>query len=203
MDTRDKRRRAAGLGLLGACAVAALALVGWALHGGGRTGTGQTATDVQAGPAPVAAAPRPVETQDEIAREVSASLESWRRAVLNRDPDAVIRLDDLFRREPARYVDGLVASARTEGNERVRAFSTRVLGKLKKVELAGVFQQLLSDPSPYVRQNAAWGLGELAADQDGGRDAAKRALAELRHVRATDPAADTRAAARGALERLE
>jgi HEAT repeat protein len=77
-----------------------------------------------------------------------------------------------------------------------------VLGKLKSAALADVFETLLADKSPFVRQNAAWALGELAADADG-RTAARRAVAELRHARAKDPAPDVRTAASGALARLE
>jgi len=84
----------------------------------------------------------------------------------------------------------------------VRAFSTRVLGKYKSPTLADTFDALLADKSPFVRQNAAWALGELAAQADG-RAAAQRAVAELRHARAKDPAPDVRTAARGALARLE
>ena len=53
---------------------------------------------------------------------------------------------------------------RKDANERVRAFSTRVLGKFKQVELAETFERLLEDGSPFVRQNAAWALGELGAE---------------------------------------
>ena len=96
----------------------------------------------------------------------------------------------------------MVHLAATDPNERVRAFSTRVLGKLRQPALADAFEQLLEDGSPFVRQNAAWALGELGADADG-RAAARHALAELRHVRARDPAGDVRTAAGGALDKLE
>ena len=66
----------------------------------------------------------------------------------------------------------------------------------------GVFEELLADKSPFVRQNAAWALGELAAVDDG-RAAARHAVAELRHARSRDPAPDVRSAAKGALARLE
>ena len=85
--------------------------------------------------------------------------------------------------------------AEAEENERVRAFSTRVLGKLKNAALAPLYRRLLSDKSPYVRQNAAWALGELGA-------AAAPALAELQTASTKDPANDVRAAARDALGKL-
>ena len=70
---------------------------------------------------------------------------------------------------------------------------------MERVEL---FERLLSDKSSYVRQNAAWALGELA-ETTNGHIVTRHALAELRHVQAKDPAGDVRVAARGALEKLE
>jgi HEAT repeat protein len=142
------------------------------------------------------------ETPEAIAEDVAASLAAWRQAVLAKDADAVVRLDRTFVNSPDRYRAALIESARSESDERVRAFSTRVLGKQKSPALADLFEALLADRSPFVRQNAAWALGELAVDADG-RAAARRAVAELRHARAKDPAADVRTAAKGALARLE
>ena len=93
-------------------------------------------------------------------------------------------------------------SAASDDNERVRAFSTRELGKLKRADLAPAFTQLLDDKSPFVRQNAAWALGELSAG-DEGRAAARQAIAELRQVVKHDPAGEVRAAARTTLDRIE
>ena len=90
-------------------------------------------------------------------------MNAWRGAIAHRDPDVVTKLDATFREQPDRYASALVDSARSDGDERVRAFSTRVLGKLGRAELAAVFSGLLADGSPYVRLNAAWALGELSA----------------------------------------
>jgi HEAT repeat protein len=111
-------------------------------------------------------------------------------------------LDRAFLAAPDRYRAALEASAKGESDERVRAFSTRELGKYRDAALAGLFQTQLGDKSPFVRQNAAWALGELAAHDDG-RAAARHAAAELRHTRAKDPAPDVRTAARDALARLD
>ena len=100
-----------------------------------------------------------------------------------------------FRQTPARYTAALAASAEGDGNERVRAFSTRVLGKLKNAAEAPLYQRLLTDKSPYVRQNAAWALGELGP-------AAAPAVAELQKASARDPANDVRSAAKAALAKL-
>jgi len=136
-----------------------------------------------------------------VAKEVAAVLSSWRNAILEKDADTVVRLDLTFLEEPEHYAAALVDSARTDSNERVRAFSTRELGKFARADLADLFGQLLADPSPYVRQNAAWALGELARAPEG-RVAAESALAVLRRVNKRDPAGDVRSAARGALDRL-
>ena len=162
---------------------------------------GSSLRGLEAAPATVPALPVP-ETPEAIAQDVTASLAAWRQAILVRDADAVVRLDRAFVNDPARYRAALVESARSETDERVRAFSTRVLGKQKNPALADLFETSLADKSAFVRQNAAWALGELAADADG-RAAARRAVAELRHARARDPAVDVRTAAKGALARLE
>jgi len=142
------------------------------------------------------------ETPEEIAAEVEKSMTAWRQAILAKDGELVMKLDRAFMSSPDRYRAALEISAKSETDERVRAFSTRVLGKLKSPALAALFEQLLADKSQFVRQNAAWGLGELAAQEEG-RVAARRAVAELRHARAKDPAAEVRMAAKGALARLE
>jgi len=149
--------------------------------------------------APVWPAP---ETPEQIEAKVTSSLAAWRQAILVRDADTVIALDRAFLGAPDQYRATLEASVNTETDERVRAFSTRELGKYKNPALAPLFEAKLADKSPFVRQNAAWALGELAA-QDDGRTAARHAVAELRHARTKDPARDVRTAAKTALARLE
>jgi HEAT repeat protein len=127
---------------------------------------------------------------------------AWRGAIAHRDPDVVTKLDTTFREQPDQYTGALVESARSDGDERVRAFSTRVLGKLGRGELAPVFSALLADASPYVRLNAAWALGELSAA--GKAPPATRAtVASLKRLRRGDPDGDVRSAAQDALERLK
>jgi HEAT repeat protein len=119
-----------------------------------------------------------------------------------KDAQTVVALDLAFRQQPEVYSPALAKSAETEGNERVRAFSTRVLGKLRRPDLEPVYERLLSDKSVYVRQNAAWALGELGA-APAGRVVAEHALPELRHVRSRDPANEVRLAAKDALNKIE
>ncbi|HXJ20076.1 MAG TPA: HEAT repeat domain-containing protein [Polyangia bacterium] len=140
--------------------------------------------------------PPPPETPEQAAHQVEDAMMRWRAAILTKDAATVIALDMDFRSRPARYREALEKSARSDENERVRAFSTRVLGKLKNAGEATLFQQLLADASPYVRQNAAWGLGEL-----GGAGAV--AAAELRRARSKDTAEAVRLAARDALGKVE
>jgi HEAT repeat protein len=142
------------------------------------------------------------ETREQIAAEVAGALATWRQAILDRNAETVVALDSAFLASPDRYREALAESARTETDDRVRAFSTRALGKYRNPALAALFEAQLTDKSPYVRQNAAWALGELGA-QDDGRAAARRAVAPLRHAHAKDPAADVRTAAGSALARLE
>jgi HEAT repeat protein len=126
----------------------------------------------------------------------------WRTAVVVKDAETVVALDLAFRQLPDLYTDALAKSAETEANERVRAFSTRVLGKLKRPDQEPLYERLLADKSVYVRQNAAWALGELGAVGPG-RAAAEHAVSELRHVHARDPANEVRLAAKDALNKLE
>jgi hypothetical protein len=135
-------------------------------------------------------------------RPVDSALAAWRTAILVKDARTVIAMDLAFTGDPRRFTPALLKSAEGDDDERVRAFSTRVLGKLGSPALADAFQRLLDDKSPYVRENAAWALGQLAVRTDG-RQAAQPVLAELRRVRSQDPAADVRTAAAGALKKLE
>src|SRR5947207_1380611 len=116
------------------------------------------------------------ETKEQIEAEVKSSLVAWRQAILLRDADTVVTLDRAFLASPERYRAAFEAAVKTETDERVRAFCTRELGKFKNPGLAGLFQKLLADKSQFVRQNAAWALGELAT-QDEGRTAARQAAA--------------------------
>lgn len=142
------------------------------------------------------AVPSPPETPDQSAREIDREMMRWRMAILNKDAPTVISCDMDFKQDPSRYREALEKSAQGDENERVRAFSTRVLGKMKNSDEAPVFKRLLADSSPYVRQNAAWALGEL-------RGAGAVAVADLRRVRARDSAEAVRAAAKDALGKVE
>src|SRR5262245_15258218 len=78
------------------------------------------------------------ETKEQIDAEVKSSLAAWRQAILVRDADTVGTLDRAFLASPERYRAALEAAAKTETDERVRAFCTRELGKFKNPALAGL-----------------------------------------------------------------
>jgi hypothetical protein len=198
MSWGDKRWLAAGL-LVVATGAAVVAIRGNA----GREATRSSAPGETAfGGFRTRDLPTPPDPPEVIAKRVEVAMSSWRTAILVRDADAVLALDREFLGAPDRYGDALTTCAQTDGDERVRAFCTRVLGKFKSSERVALFERLLSDKSSYVRQNAAWALGELA-ETTNGLIVTRHALAELRHVQAKDPAGDVRAAAKGALEKLE
>jgi hypothetical protein len=133
--------------------------------------------------------------------QVESAMAAWRAAILEKRAELVVSLDGAFALLPGRYGPELVKLAEGDPDERVRAFSTRVLGKMKNVALVDDFRRLLEDKSPFVRQNAAWALGELAL-RPGGREAAEAAFDELRQAQ-DDPATEVRAAATNALKALQ
>jgi len=157
-----------------------------------------------AGPLGPSGAPTAMQAQspEAIERDVDGAMTRWRTAVVAKDAETVVALDLTFRELPDLYTNALAKSAETEANERVRAFSTRVLGKLKRPEQERLYERLLADKSVFVRQNAAWALGELGAAGNG-RAAAAHAVTELRQARARDPANEVRLAAKDALNKLE
>jgi hypothetical protein len=135
--------------------------------------------------------------------QMDLALDGWRQAIQDKNSENVIALDRVFTLLPGRYGPQLEKLARTDEDERVRAFSTRVLGKMKNVEIADLYKKLLSDDkSPYVRQNAAWALGELIL-QPNGRKAIEDATGDLRHAEGSDPAPDVRAEATKTLKKLQ
>lgn len=93
--------------------------------------------------------------------QVASLIESWHSAIVNKNAETVESLDRAFAARPDRFAPALMENAETDPEERVRSFSTRVLGKLRRPESVEVLRRLLKDGSQYVRFNAAWALGEL------------------------------------------
>jgi HEAT repeats len=140
-------------------------------------------------------------SKDVTPEQVPEAMEAWRTAILQKQREQVLALDGAFALLPARYGPALLRLAETDPDERVRAFSVRVLGKMKNLQLVDEFRRLLEDRSEFVRLNAAWALGEMA-QRPGGREAAEAALDEL-HQAEGDPATAVRAAATNALKALQ
>ena len=112
------------------------------------------------GPAPSSVTVGPVPPQ-----RIDELMKVWRQAIVVKNPEPVERLDRLFAERPIEFLPALLVSAETDPEERVRSFSTRVLGKLRKPGSVELLRRLLNDPSAYVRFNAAWALGELTDHQ--------------------------------------
>jgi hypothetical protein len=134
--------------------------------------------------------------------QVEGAITAWREAILHKNADTVIALDRAFSLFPGRYGPEMVKLAEKDPEERIRAFSTRVLGKMKNVALVDELQNLMTDKSPFVRQNAAWSLGELSA-RPGGKEAALQAYDDLRQAEDTDADEAVRRVAADALKRLQ
>ena len=120
-------------------------------------------------------------------------MKEWRTAILNKDANTVETLDRIFASHPPEFIPALMTSAESDPEQRVRSFSTRVLGKLRPPESSELMRKLLRDPSEYVRFNAAWALGELA-DRD--------AVSGLRHLEKRDPSPNVRRSAEDSLRKM-
>lgn len=120
-------------------------------------------------------------------------MRDWRTAIVNKNAEMVERVDRLFAAQAQQFIPALMISAESDPEERVRAFSTRVLGKLRPPESTELMRKLLADRSEYVRFNAAWALGELAD---------REAISRLRDLQKRDKAASVRDSATASLRKL-
>ncbi|MES1164628.1 MAG: HEAT repeat domain-containing protein [Verrucomicrobiota bacterium] len=136
----------------------------------------------------------PVDPVEPISARVPKVMGEWRQAILNKNADTVEALDSVFAVHPGEFIAALMASAGGDPDERVRSFSTRVLGKLRSKESAELMRKLLDDRSEYVRFNAAWALGELSDHA---------AASRLRRLQKADPSANVRRSAEDSLRRME
>lgn len=127
----------------------------WASHGTGPASP--VAREAPPRPAASVSAEPPVPLEERV-RQV---MEKWRRAIVGFEAEGVLECDATFRASPAVFAPALRRSAEDDPDERVRAFSTKVIGKLRQPEDAAFLLGLLSDPSPLVRGNAAWALGQV------------------------------------------
>lgn len=142
------------------------------------------------GPAPSTAS----YPSEDVAARVEPTMTQWRYAIINKDAQMVEALDRAFASHPNEFVSALMASAENDSEERVRSFSTRVLGKLRPPQSAPLMRKLLTDRSEYVRFNAAWALGQLDD---------RAAVSRLRALKRRDASMDVRRSASDSLRQLE
>jgi len=126
--------------------------------------------------------------------QVASIMKSWHAAIVTKNAETVETLDHEFAARPGEFVAALIENAQSDPEERVRSFSTRVLGKLRRPESLEALRQLCKDSSQYVRFNAAWALGEL-----NDRDAA----ATLRRLERHDPSSMVRQSAGDSRRKIE
>lgn len=141
-------------------------------------------------PAPEAPPAQPSDEQ-----QVATMMQAWRDAIVGRDAETVLTCDRTFVAEPRLFTPALVKSAESDPDPRVRAFSTRVLGKFVDPTLIETFRKRLADADPYVRENAAWSLGELQQRASG-------TAGDLEQLRRRDKEERVRQAAAEALPKL-
>jgi HEAT repeats len=193
-----------------ALVVAAAAGTFWtyrSVGGGGQGGSGGQASapprfsDSPGGPGDPAQASPPEQSAQQQVERVMAM---WRTAIQARDSDTVLACDGAFLGQPHTFLPALVESAQRDPDDRVRAFSTRVLGKLGDPSLTEVLRKLLADTNPYTRHNAAWALGQMAGIVGSEGPAMSPAvLRDLERVRREDRADFVRQAAAAALAKIQ
>jgi hypothetical protein len=158
------------------------------------TPSGSGSVGASADSAAVSSTPAPAPSEAVQQKPKEPLYDLWRSAILTKNAQQVLAVERSFLGDRARFHDGLAGLAENDGEERVRSFSIRVLGKFAMAGDVDLFTRLLeNDPSPYVRQNAAWALGELGL---------VTAAGALNRVSEGDPDKDVRAAAAGALTRI-
>jgi hypothetical protein len=95
-------------------------------------------------------------------RQLGQLINTWRQAIITKNIQQIKQLDlsiKSYGNEAIPFLRKLVLEGE---NERVRAFSTRVLGRMCQIDLADLFVELLEkDHGHFVRENAAWALGRL------------------------------------------
>jgi hypothetical protein len=149
---------------IGAGALIAVGLLAWTLRGpqpGASSTTAGRADLPHFTGTPNREAETPPEPAMPVEEQVRQVMQRWRTSILNRQAEGVLDCDHIFHERPTLFSPALRTSAESDDDERVRAFSTRMLGKLRDAGNTDLFAKLLADASPSVRGNAAWALGQL------------------------------------------
>lgn len=130
-------------------------------------------------------------------RNIGLLMNAWREAIVLKSIKEIERLSIEIERYNKESIPFLRKLALEDENERIRAFSTRSLGRMRNAELVPLFIGLLkNDTSPFVRENAAWSLGllgdsksldslQLIADNDSSdrvRQSARKAISSIQEA---------------------
>jgi hypothetical protein len=140
----------------------------------------------------------PFPTDDTVAakeRQTGRLFNIWRRSVLTKNISQINQLDSQIKACGDDAIPFLTKLAKEDGNERVRAFATRILGRMNNKELSALFTELLkNDTSAFVRENSCWALGRLGNTS---------ALEILQKVADNDSSEPVRKAATQAIETIK
>jgi len=98
----------------------------------------------------------------ESARNIGLLMNAWREAIVLKSIKDIEQISVDIGRYGKESIPFMRKLALEDQNERVRAFATRFLGRMRNADLTTFFIDLLkSDNSPFVREDAAWALGLL------------------------------------------
>ncbi len=128
-------------------------------------------------------------------RQLGRVLNAWREAVVIKNINDIERLSREVDKSGESAIPFLRKLGQEDPNERVRAFAVRILGRMRRTDLTDFFMdRLKNDASPFVRENAAWALGEIGAAD---------AVPLLQTVAATDASTTVRQSAQKALAAIK
>ena len=134
-------------------------------------------------------------TVTEKERQTGRLFNIWRRAVLTRNISQINQLDSQIKACGDDAIPFLTKLAKEDANERIRAFATRILGRMNNKELSALFIELLkNDTSAFVRENSCWSLGRLGNTES---------LDILQKTADSDASAPVRQAATEAIETIK
>jgi hypothetical protein len=128
-------------------------------------------------------------------RQIGRLFNIWRQSVLTKNIAQINQLDSQIKGCGDEAIPFLTKLAKEDGNERVRAFAVRILGRMNIADLSSMFIDLLkNDASAYVRENSCWALGRLGNAES---------LEILQKAADSDPSAQVRQAASEAINNIK
>ena len=102
------------------------------------------------------------ETVTEKERQIGRLFNIWRQSILTKNISQINQLDSQIKACGDEAIPFLTKLAKEDRNERVRAFATRILGRMNLSDLFSLFVELLkNDTSAFVRENSCWSLSRL------------------------------------------